>query len=57
MVGPKETTLKEGSLDVTLINSALFVPPSDYLTLDAFKYVWLLLVLGLRRDVAWLKVG
>ena len=40
MRGPKVTTLKEGSLDVTLINSALLVPPFDYLTPDTFRYIF-----------------
>ena len=45
-----------GSLDVTLINSVFQVPPCDYLIpsmlSDMFGFGQ-----GMRRDVAWLKVG
>ena len=44
------------SLDVTLTNSVFQVPPCDYLTpsmlSDMFGFGQ-----GMRRDVAWLKVG
>ena len=54
--GNNPVTVAGGSLDVTLTNSVFLVPPCDYLTpsmlSDMFGFGQ-----GMRRDVAWLKVG